>query len=102
MSLVFTYEISPRISISTSYIFACSLFVLGHADSIFHGFCGVQDVLGPFSRLPHCPDETSFGVLVVIVPFIAALPFFAVIESMKSVLAPIAPVLFTIVFTVQA
>lgn len=101
-SFVFTFEISPGTSVSTSSITACPLSVFGHAGSISHGFCGVQVVSGSFFRLLHSPDESSFGVLVVTIPFIAALPSFALIESLKLVSAPIAPVLVATVFTVEA
>lgn len=101
-SFVFTFEISPGTSVSTSYITGCPLSVFGHAGSISHRFCRVQVVSGSFFRLLHSPDESSFGVLVVAIPFIAALPSFALMGSLKLVSAPIAPVLVATVFTVEA
>lgn len=103
-SFVFTYEISPLYwtSVSTSYIIACPFLLFGHAGSSSYRICGVQDVSGPFFSLQQSPNETFFGVLIVTVPFIAALPSLVLIESLKPIFALIAPVLFATMFTIEA
>lgn len=94
-----TYKTMSGTSVSTSYIDACPVLVFGHASSRSQRFVRVQDVSAPFFRPVQSSGGAPFGVLVEAVPLIAALPSFAVMESLKPISAPITPVLVATVLT---